>query len=71
MEACGTERDPGEQPDLGVSRFDQALKRVVIEVGVDGFDRLCCLCGQFRQQRPTTPSPHSHTLLLYTLFCSP
>ena len=30
-----SERDPGEQPDLGVGRFDQALGETVVEVGVD------------------------------------
>ena len=30
------ERDPGEQPDLGVGRFDQSLGETVVEVGVDG-----------------------------------
>jgi hypothetical protein len=28
-------RDPGEQPDLGVGRFDQSLGETVVEVGVD------------------------------------
>ncbi len=32
MEAEG---DPGEQPDLGVGRFDEALGETVFEVGVD------------------------------------
>ncbi len=30
------ERDPGEQPDLGICRFDQSLGEAVVEVGVDG-----------------------------------
>jgi len=34
--AVEPERDPGEQPDLGVGRFDQALGETVVEVGVDG-----------------------------------
>ena len=27
--------DPGEQPDFGVGRFDEALGEAVVEVGVD------------------------------------
>ncbi len=33
--AVEPERDPGEQPDLGVGRFDQALGQTMVEVGVD------------------------------------
>jgi hypothetical protein len=31
-----SERGPGEQPDLGIGRFDLALRQVVLEGGVDG-----------------------------------
>ena len=31
-----SERNPGQQPDLGVDRFDEALGQAVVECGVDG-----------------------------------
>jgi hypothetical protein len=34
--AVEPERDPGEQPDLGVGRLDEALRQAVLEGGVDG-----------------------------------
>ena len=36
VEAVESERDRGEQIDLGVRRFVPYLKQAVIEVGVDG-----------------------------------
>jgi hypothetical protein len=34
--AVEPERDPGEQPDHGVGRFDQALRQAMLEGCVDG-----------------------------------
>ena len=33
--AVEPERDPGEQTDFGVGRFDESLGETVVEVGVD------------------------------------
>lgn len=30
----------GQQPEFGVGRFDEALGELVVEVGIDGFERL-------------------------------
>jgi hypothetical protein len=35
--AVKAERDPGEQPDFGVGRFDESLGETMVEVGVDRF----------------------------------
>ena len=36
MRGVEPERDAGEEPDLGVGRFDESLGEAVVEVGVDG-----------------------------------
>jgi hypothetical protein len=42
-----SERDPGEQPDFGVGRFDQSLGETVVEVGVGGLAVSGDLLGEF------------------------
>ncbi len=42
-----SERDPGEQPDLGVGRFDEALGETMFEVGVDRLTVSGDLSGEF------------------------
>ena len=44
------ERDPGEQPDLGVGRFDQPLGEAVVEVGVDCLTVSADLLGEFNER---------------------
>jgi len=48
--AVEPERDPGEQPDFGVGRFDEALGEAVVEVGVDGLAVSGDLFGEFDER---------------------
>ena len=44
--AVEPEGDPGEQPDLGVGRFDESLGETVFEVGVDRITVSADLSGE-------------------------
>ena len=40
VEAVEPQAILGQQPEFGVGRFDEALGELVVEVGIDGFERL-------------------------------
>ena len=46
-----SERNPGQESDLGVGGFDQSLREAVVEGGVDGLAVAHDAAGQFHEHR--------------------